>query len=311
MKIAIGAVLTIVIGLGGIVGVYQFRESRMTPGDLDEMRNAERRLAEAEEASGELDLTITEDTATETDSVATEETTSETGSTATPEENSPEPIAVAQIEEEEPVAREWKQIDAPGFSPTKPFYIKFACSMGDFVVEFQPEWSPNGVKRIHELMSIKYFDDIRFYRVVEGFMAQFGISGDRALSSKWGNANIQDDPVKQSNTRGAVTFAMGGPNTRSSQLFINFGDNSRLDHYGAGFPPIGRVISGMDAVDKIFSGYGDMPSQGGSGPRPDLIGSGGNKYLNEYFPKLDYIKKARFVEPAEVEAEDEIEAEAA
>jgi peptidyl-prolyl cis-trans isomerase A (cyclophilin A) len=301
VKIAIAAVLSVVIGLGAVIGVYQFRETRMTPADLDEMRLAERRLAEAEEASEDLELTITEEAPTETDPPATEE--------APPETSTPEPIAVAQVEEEVPVIREWKQIDQPGFSKTKPFFVKFDCSMGDFVVEFHPEWSPNGAQRIHELIGIKFLDDCRFFRVIQGFMAQFGISGDPALAAKWDRKNINDDAVKQSNKRGYLSFAMRGPNTRSTQLFINFGDNSNLDSMG--FSPIGEVVEGMDIVDEIYNGYGGGPDEGGRGPRQDLMQSGGTKYLNEYFPKLDYIKKARFVEPVEAEAGDESDAEAA
>jgi peptidyl-prolyl cis-trans isomerase A (cyclophilin A) len=289
VKVAIAAVVVIVVGLAAVVGVYQFRESRMLPSDLDAMREAERRLAEAEQAARDLEMAEVEYAGDEIIEIA----------------QAPE----VEAETEAEMDVEWKQIDAPAYDGAAPFYVKFSCSMGDFVVQFYPHWSPNGVKRIYELTNDKFFDDIRFFRVVEGFMAQFGVSGDPGMNQKWGNANIPDDPVVESNKRGYVTFAMGGPNTRSTQLFINFGDNSRLDNYGAGFPPIGKVVSGMDAVDAIFSGYGDMPSQGGTGPNPAMIESGGNTYLNEYFPKLDYIKKARFVEPVEAEAAEPEESE--
>lgn len=296
MKIAIAAVLTVVVGLGAIVGVYQFRESRMTPTDLDALRQAERKLAEAEDASAALDV------------VETEETTS-AGESANAEDAAPEAIEMAQAEDATPPAREWKQIDTPDYDAQTSFHVKFACSMGDFVVEFQPNWAPNGVKRIHELVDMKFFDDCRFFRVIDGFMAQFGIHGDPATAAKWGNMNIPDDPAKESNQPGYVTFAMGGPNTRSTQLFLNFRDNSQLDNRG--FPPVGKIVDGMDALDKIYRGYGGGPSEGGQGPRQDLIQSGGNQYLNEFFPKLDYVKKARFVEPAEETADDAAESEAA
>ena len=283
MKVTIAAVLTIVIGLVAVVGVYQFRESRMTPTDLDALRQAERKLAEAEEATAALDV----------------------------EEAAPAPIEMAQAEEATQESREWKQIDTPEFDPATPFHVKFACSMGDFVVEFNPEWAPNGVKRVHELIDLKFYDDCRFFRVIDGFMAQFGIHGDPAMSAKWGDMNIPDDPANESNQRGCVTFAMGGPNTRSTQLFLNFRDNSQLDNRG--FPPVGKIVDGIDVLDKIYRGYGGAPSEGGGGrgPEQSMLSSGGNQYLNQNFPKLDYIKKARFVEPLETEAADEESSEAA
>jgi peptidyl-prolyl cis-trans isomerase A (cyclophilin A) len=121
-------------------------------------------------------------------------------------------------------------------------------------------------------------------------MVQFGMSGDPKIGAAWNNARIPDDPVKGSNTRGTITFAMGGPNTRTTQLFINFGNNARLDQMG--FPPFGKVTEGMDVVDKINGQYGDMPSQGGSGPDPQGIAMEGNAYLKKNFPNLDYIKSA-------------------
>ncbi len=288
MKIAIAAVLTVIIGLGAVVGVYQFRESRMTPTDLDTLRQTERKLLEAEEASAELELTVPAE-----------------------EESATEVIELAQAEEASPEARTWKQIDTPTLDPAKPFHVKFACSMGDFVVEFHPDWAPNGAKRVHELVDMKFYDDCRFFRVIPGFMAQFGISGDPTLARKWDQMNINDDPVKESNKRGYVTFAQSQfPNSRSTQMFINFDDrNQRLD--GSGFAPVGKVVEGMDLVDKIYNGYGGGPGEGGRGPDQGMLQSGGTAYLNQYFPKLDYIKKARFVEPVEEEAGEEDVSEAA
>jgi len=129
--------------------------------------------------------------------------------------------------------------------------------------------------------------------VVPGFMCQFGIHGDPNVSAKWREAVIPDDPVKGSNTRGTITFAMGGPNTRTTQLFINFADNTRLDSLG--FPPFGKVVEGMGVVDKINGEYGDMPQQGGNGPNPARIAMEGNAYLKKNFPNLDYIKSATIV----------------
>jgi peptidyl-prolyl cis-trans isomerase A (cyclophilin A) len=137
-----------------------------------------------------------------------------------------------------------------------------------------------------------YFKDVRFFRVLPGFMAQFGLSGDPALNTKMDAQRISDDPVTQSNKRGMVTFATAGPNTRSSQFFINYGDNASLDSQG--FSPFGKVVDGMKAVDALYSGYGEgAPS--GRGPSQDSIRQEGNAYLQRAFPKLDYIKSATIV----------------
>jgi peptidyl-prolyl cis-trans isomerase A (cyclophilin A) len=140
-----------------------------------------------------------------------------------------------------------------------------------------------------------FYDDVRFFRVLQKprpFMAQFGISGDPKLTQKWTNANIQDDPVKEHNTRGKITFATAGPNTRTTQVFINYGDNSMLD--GQGFAPFGDVVSGMDIVDKLYADYGEGAPDG-HGPDQSMIENQGTPYLMKGFPKLDYIKSAKIV----------------
>jgi len=185
---------------------------------------------------------------------------------------------------------------APGFDdPAKltakapeTFKAQFDTTKGKITIEVTRSLAPNGADRFYNLVKSGYFTDIAFFRVIPGFMCQFGMSGDPAITAKWSGASIPDDPVKGSNTRGTITFAMGGSNTRTTQLFINFGDNSRLD--GMGFPPFGKVTEGMDVVDKINGEYGDMPQQGGRGPNPDLIATEGNAYLKKDFPNLDYIK---------------------
>ncbi|MEX0702896.1 MAG: peptidylprolyl isomerase [Planctomycetales bacterium] len=174
------------------------------------------------------------------------------------------------------------------------FRVKFETTQGDFVVEVHPEWAPNGAKQLRTLVEEKFYDDVAFFRVIDGFMAQFGMSGDPKVQEKWGEKTIQDDPVKQSNVRGYVTFAQtGAPNSRSTQLFINYGDNSRLDEQR--FAPVGKVVEGMDVVDKLHSGYGEG-APGGRGPSQGEITRRGNAYLKERFPNLDYIKTARIVE---------------
>ena len=174
-------------------------------------------------------------------------------------------------------------------APAK-FTANFDTSAGTFVIEVTREWAPNGADRFYNLVKNGYFDDVRFFRVVPNFMVQFGINGDPALNQVWNQARIPPDPVKQKNTRGYVTYAMGGsPDTRTTQVFINFRDNSFLDPMG--FAPFGRVTSGMDVVDKIYSAYGDGPPQG-KGPEQFRVQSEGNAYLTKSFPRMDYIKKA-------------------
>lgn len=180
------------------------------------------------------------------------------------------------------------------------FKAQFNTTKGKFIVEVTRSLAPHGADRFYNLVRSGYFTDVAFFRVVPGFMCQFGISGDPNISANWRGATIPDDPVKGSNTRGTITFATAGPNTRTTQLFINFGDNSRLD--GMGFSPFGKVIEGMDVVDKIYSGYGDGPPSG-RGPDQGRIQREGNAYLKKDFPKLDYIKSATILPAASNKAE--------
>lgn len=176
------------------------------------------------------------------------------------------------------------------------FKARFVTTKGDVVIEVNRAWSPNGADRFYNLVKIGYFTDIAFFRAVKGFVVQFGMHGDPDINAHWGGDKVPDDPIKQSNLRGFLTFAEGGPGTRSNQLFINLSDaNKRLDNYpgSGGFSPIGRVIEGMAVVDELYMGYGDMPAMGGRGPDPGRIGRDGNEYLKRSFPKLDYIKSAR------------------
>jgi len=172
------------------------------------------------------------------------------------------------------------------------FRVKFATTKGDFTVQVNRAWAPKGADRFHRLVSEGYFKDVRFFRVLPGFMAQFGLSGNPALNAKMDTLRIPDDPVTQSNKRGMLTFATAGPNTRSNQFFINYGDNTSLDVQG--FSPFGRVVDGMKVVDAMFSGYGEG-APNGAGPSQELIVTQGNEYLQRAFPKLDYIKSATIV----------------
>jgi peptidyl-prolyl cis-trans isomerase A (cyclophilin A) len=179
----------------------------------------------------------------------------------------------------------------PGKSRPAPdvFKVKFETTKGDIVVQVNKAWAPLGADRFYELVESNFFTGARFFRAVEGFMVQFGISGDPKTSAVWESARIPDDPVRQSNRKGRITFATAGPGTRTTQLFINLADNARLD--GQGFSPFGEVTSGMDVVERLYTGYGEG-APGGNGPRQELIESQGNAYLEKNFPRLDYIKKA-------------------
>jgi peptidyl-prolyl cis-trans isomerase A (cyclophilin A) len=169
------------------------------------------------------------------------------------------------------------------------YKVKFDTSKGPFVIEVHRDWAPNGADRFYNLVKNGFYDNARFFRVISGFMVQFGINGDPAISTRWREARIKDDPVRQSNQRGFITFATAGPNTRTTQVFINFADNRGLD--GQGFAPFGQVVSGMNVVDALYAGYGEGAPQG-NGPAQDRIQREGNSYLTGQFAKLDYIKKA-------------------
>lgn len=172
------------------------------------------------------------------------------------------------------------------------FKAKFDTSKGVFVIEVHRDQAPNGADRFYNLVSNGYYDDVRFFRVISGFMAQFGINGSPEVNTAWKSATIADDPVKESNTRGSVSFAMRGPDTRTTQLFINYADNTRLDSMG--FAPIGKVVEGMDVVDALYSAYGEGAPRG-RGPDQGRIQSEGNAYLAAEFPELDYVKSATIV----------------
>lgn len=173
--------------------------------------------------------------------------------------------------------------NAPRQTPDS-FRVIFETTRGPFVVQVSRAWAPIGADRFYDLTEQHFFDDSRFFRVVPGFVVQFGLNGDPKVNEPWDAKRLPDDSVRQTNARGTIVFATQGPNTRAHQLFINLADNPRLD--GMGFAPIGRVIDGMNVVDSLYSGYGESPDQ-------QYIQTLGNSYLDRTFPKLDRIKTGK------------------
>jgi peptidyl-prolyl cis-trans isomerase A (cyclophilin A) len=181
----------------------------------------------------------------------------------------PEPAPAAEVE-----------------APAAPFLVKLETSCGDIVVKVRPEWAPIGAKRFRELVKIGFYDGCRFFRVAPGFVVQFGINGDPTLNSRWAEFGIQDEPVKVTNRRGTLTFAMSSaPNSRTTQLFFNLRDNSGLDPRG--FAPFAEVVEGWETVERINPKYGEAPSA-----EQGRINAEGNAFLDATYPGLDYIRRA-------------------
>jgi peptidyl-prolyl cis-trans isomerase A (cyclophilin A) len=170
------------------------------------------------------------------------------------------------------------------------YHVQLDTSKGLIDLEIHRDWAPRGADHFYELVHTGFFNDARFFRVVRDFVVQFGINGDPQTNQMWASAMLPDDPVKEHNVKGALTFAMRGPNTCSTQLFINLSDNRKsLD--GHGFAPIGKVTAGMEVVESLYPFYGEMAPLG-QGPDPELIQRQGTPYLESHFPRLDFIKKA-------------------
>jgi peptidyl-prolyl cis-trans isomerase A (cyclophilin A) len=175
------------------------------------------------------------------------------------------------------------------------YRVKLETTSGDVVIEVYRKWAPMGADRFFNLVKIGYYDDTAFYRVIDGFMAQVGMHGDPQVQAAWANASIKDDPILKPNSRGMVTFAARtAPDSRTTQFFINYGDNSRLRVHGK-FAPFGKVVEGMEVVDSLYSGYGEGAPRG-RGPSQGTIMREGNEYLKKDFPRLDYINRATIVQ---------------
>lgn len=173
------------------------------------------------------------------------------------------------------------------------YYAQLDTSKGKIVIEVHRAWAPNGADRFYNLVKNGFYDDARFFRVLTGFVAQFGINGDPKVSAVWRGARIPDDPVKEINHKGTITFATSGPNSRTTQVFINLKDNAALD--GMGFAPFGKVVSGMKVVENLNAKYGEGAPKG-IGPDQARIQTEGTAYLLTEFPALDYIKKGTIVD---------------
>jgi peptidyl-prolyl cis-trans isomerase A (cyclophilin A) len=176
------------------------------------------------------------------------------------------------------------------------FRVKVDTSQGTFVIAVHREWAPNGADRFYDLVRAGYYDDSRFHRVVPGYIAQFGIAGEPKVSAAWRHRNVPADPEHGSNTRGTVGFAMVTPDARTTQVYINLADNrKRID--GQGFAILGEVVSGMDVVDRLYSGYGETSGGGLRAGKQDRLFESGNAYLDEAFPKLDKLIRATIASP--------------
>ena len=220
------------------------------------------------------------------------------GESAPPASDTPKPVAPPPAEPAAPAPAALPEGANPALldpslaaetSPEK-WKAQFETTQGTFVVDVTRAWAPLASDRFYNLVKIGFYDDVAFFRVVEGFMVQFGISGYPDVNKAWRGARMPDDPVTQKNTRGMVTFATSGKDSRTTQVFINFEDkNTFLDEMG--FAPFGQVTTGMDVVDKLYKGYGEGAPKG-MGPHQGKLQSLGNSYLKQGFPQLDYVKKA-------------------
>ena len=175
------------------------------------------------------------------------------------------------------------------------FRVKFETTAGNFILEAHRDWAPHGVDRLYDLVRIRYYDDSRFFRVVPGRWVQFGINGDPKIAQQQRQHTIPDDVLKQHNTRGYVAFSNTGPNTRSTQVYINLGDNSARNDVEAGFAPFGQIVEGTDVVEKIYSGYGENSGGGMRAGHQAKMFEEGNAYLDREFPKLDKLIRATIV----------------
>jgi len=256
--------LGVIIVIAGIVGVRTaFQQTIKTEAELAEAAETEKKLAEAAELSKA-------------------EAAKEAMAKAGEEKAAATPALDAAASEPTPQPTTLEGYEMIPWAETAPevFRVKFDTTAGPFVVECSTKWSEEGSKRFFELCKTGFFNNSGFFRVVPGFVVQFGLAADPKMTAQYTNKNLRDEPVRKSNQKGKITFATGGPNTRTTQLFINYGDNANLDSMG--FTPFGEVVYGMENVEKINPEYGEQPDQ-------SMIKQEGTAYLKRDFPNLDYI----------------------
>lgn len=189
-----------------------------------------------------------------------------------------------------------QSLDDPSSATAKApdlYKVQFETTAGAFTIKVKREWAPSGADRFYNLAKLGFYDDTAFFRVIRGFMVQFGLNGDPILSQRWKSAMIPDDGVWKSNKKGWVTFAMSGPNTRTTQIFVNYANNSTLDEQG--FAPFGKVVSGMKVVDNLYDDYGEGRPRG-MGPDQTRVMLQGSSYLRDNYPRLDWIEKVTVLE---------------
>ncbi len=191
-----------------------------------------------------------------------------------------------------PEAKKTADAPKPPAEPPAAYKVRFDTTKGPFVLEVTREWAPKGADRFYKLVTDKFYDGARFYRVRPKFVVQWGISKDPKSNELWKQLKLTDDPVTQTNARGTIAFATDGPNTRTTEVFINLVDNPQLDKRG--FSPFGKVVDGMDVVDEFFSGYGEVQPRG-SGVDPNKYMAEGDKYIERSFSNLDGIISAKVV----------------
>ena len=255
--------VAVVIGmLAVLVLINRYQAERVTEERQEAQQDAEAETSQAKDMIAEMRQTMTGDNADEDDETPAEDPVENTVSRTAPDES-------------------------PALAPDT-FTVKLTTTTGDVVLRVHPDWAPLGAARFREMVEKGLLDDAAFFRVVPGFIVQFGIPGDPKLATEWHDATIPDDPVRKNNARGTVTFAKRGSNSRTTQLFINYGDNSAsLDNQG--FAPFAEVIEGMEHVDAINSEYGEAPNQ-------MKIRMQGNSYLKQNFPNLDYVEHAELLD---------------
>ena len=278
MKKIVIVVLVLLVAGGIYFGVNRWMDARMQFVTVDDDTAQNVALAETRDAA---------DLAADTKEPAAEPLAEEK-----PAAEEPAPAASETTEEEKPMSEKPAGIGPEFATLTAPdtFKVKFETTKGDVVAEFYRDWAPKGVDRIYNLVKQDYFTDMRLFRVVPDFVVQFGIHGDPEVMAKWMNAKLMDDPVKQTNAPGTLTFAKtGAPNSRGTQLFINFGNNAFLDNQG--FAPIGKVVEGMDIAKQFYSEYRDQPTS-----LQGQMFAAGNPFIDERFPELDSITKASVIE---------------